>query len=284
MRAGPLSNDKVIDTLNRYFAPVFVSNEDYQEKTGVASPQEKKEYRRLFDEFLDKKLPCGTVHVYLIGTDGHPIESMHVANASRTEKLMGMLRRCIDRLGVQPGEPLVKPADTSVAPPAPAGALVLHLVSRGENTGPQGGSWREFPAENWIVLSANQAEGLLPRAEPAAGATYNVNSATATKIFQYFYPQSEDPTDSPWTKMDVESLKATVLSVNHGAAIARLEGRVQLHRDFYPGKYSPERMTATLLGFMQWEPETRRITSFKLVTDEAKKDDGHYAVAVRMER
>ena len=284
MRAGPLSNDNVIDTLNRYFVPVFVSNEDYDQKTGVASPQEKKEYRRLFDEFLEKKLPCGTVHVYLIGTDGHAIESMHVANASRTEKLMGMLQRCVDRLGIRPGQPLVKPRDTSVAPPAPAGSLVLHLVSRGENTGPQGGSWREFPAENWIVLSAIQADGLRPRQTPTPGASYDVTSATATKILQYFYPQSEDPTDSAWTKMDVESLKATVLSVNHGAASARLEGRIQLHRNFYPGKYSPERMTATLLGFMRWEPATRRITSFKLVTDEAKKDDEQYAVAVRMER
>lgn len=284
MRAGPLSNDKVIATLNRYFVPVFVSNEDYQEKTGVASSQEKKEYRRLFDEFLEKKLPCGTVHVYLIGTDGHAIESMHVANASRTEKLMGMLQRCINRLGVQPGQPLVKPRDTSVSPPAPAGSLVLHLVSRGENTGPQGGSWREFPAENWIVLSASQAQGLLPRQTPTPGASYDVSSATATTILQYFYPQSEDPIDSPWTKIDAESLKATFVSVNQGTVTARLEGRVQLHRNFYPGKYSPERMTATLLGFMQWEPATHHITSFKLVTDEATKDDEHYAVAVRMER
>lgn len=284
MRAGPLSNNNVIDLLNRYFVPVFVSNEDYQEKSGVASPVEKKEYRRLFDEFLEKKLPCGTVHVYLIGPDGHAIDSMHVANASRTEKLLAMLQRCIDRLGVHPGEPLVKPKDTSVPPSAPAGALVLHLVSRGENTGPQGGSWREFPAENWIVLSAGQAEGLLPPKKPSPGITYEVSSAAATKILQYFYPQSEDPNDSPWTKIDVQSLKGVVLSVNDGTATARLEGRLQLHRDFYPGKYSPERMTAALLGFVQWEPETHRITSFKLVTDEAKKDDEHYAVAVGMER
>jgi len=283
MRAGPLSNDTVIDTLNRYFVPVFVSNEDY-EKAGGASPQEKKEYSRLFDEFLEKKLPCGTVHVYLIDPDGHAIESMHVANASKTDKLMAMVRRCIDRLDIPSGGPLVKPRDTSVAPPGPAGSVVLHLVSRGENTGPQGGSWREFPAENWIVLSADQAQALLPSDKPTPGTSYEMNAATATKILKYFYPQSEDPTDSPWTKVDREALKATMLSVDHGTATARLEGSVQLQRNFYPGKYSPERMTATVLGFVQWQPQTHLITSFELVTDEAKKDNERYAVAVRMER
>ena len=283
MRAGPLSNDTVIDTLNRYFVPVFVSNEDY-EKAGGASPAEKKEYSRLFDEFLEKKLPCGTVHVYLIDPDGHALESMHVANASNTDKLTAMLRRCIDRLGTPSGDPLVKPRDTSIAPPGPAGSVVLHLVSRGENTGPHGGSWREFPAENWIVLSADQAQALLPTDKPMPGMSYEVNVATATKILQYFYPQSEDPTDSPWTKVDSEALKATILSTDHGTATARLEGSVHLQRNFYPGKYSPERMTATVLGFTQWQLRTRRITSFKLVTDDAKKDNEPYAVAVRMER
>jgi hypothetical protein len=37
MRAGPLSNEKIIALLNAYFVPVYLSNEDYA-KDGSASP------------------------------------------------------------------------------------------------------------------------------------------------------------------------------------------------------------------------------------------------------
>src|SRR5205823_6333070 len=144
--------------------------------------------------------------------------------------------------GTKHGEPVVEPKLQSVAPDAPAGSLVLHLVARGQDTGPQGGSWREFPGENWLVLSADEAKGFLPKVRPEVGAQYDVKVATAKKLLQYFYPQSEDPVDSPWTKIDSQSLKANILSVKDGTARARLEGEVSLQRNFYPGKVSPEHM------------------------------------------
>src|SRR5437870_2873363 len=39
MRAGPLSKKTVSDTLNRYFVPVYTSNEDY-EGSGADPPEE----------------------------------------------------------------------------------------------------------------------------------------------------------------------------------------------------------------------------------------------------
>src|SRR5947209_3959669 len=173
MRAGPLSDDKVIDTLNRYFVPVFTSNEDY-EKDGPASPVERKERDRILEECRKNGTSTGTVHVYLLAPDGHAIDSAHVASVTQAGKLQALLDRCLVRLGTEPGEPLVKPRDLSVAPPAPQGSLVLHLVSRGQDTGPQGGSWREFPAENWVVLSHDQWMGFLPSAPIAPGTSYNI--------------------------------------------------------------------------------------------------------------
>ena len=38
MRAVSLSNQEVIDTLNRYYVPVYLSNEDYRD--GGAAPAE----------------------------------------------------------------------------------------------------------------------------------------------------------------------------------------------------------------------------------------------------
>jgi hypothetical protein len=279
MRAGPLSNDKVIDTLNRYFVPVFTSNEDY-EKNGPASPDERKERDRIFDECAKNGTSVGTVHVYLLAPDGRAIDSAHVASVTSTPKLQAMLDRCIAKLGTRGGEPLVKPKALSVAPAAPDGGLVLHLVSRGQDTGPQGGSWREFPAENWVVLSARDAAGFLPASDPSIGSAFGVDAQSADRLLQYFYPQSEDPTDSPLTKIDRQSLKSTVVKTDHGIATARLEGEVQLERNFYPGKVSPEHMHATVLGFVTWDVQARRIRSFQLVTDEATRDKEYYAVAV----
>jgi hypothetical protein len=279
MRAGPLSNDKVIDTLNRSFIPVFTSNEDY-ENNGPASPQERKERDRILAECRANGTSTGTVHVYLLAPDGHAVDSAHVANVTRAGQLQALLDHCLARLRTKPGEPLVKPRDLSVAPPAPQGSLVLHLVSRGQDTGPQGGSWREFPAENWVILSEDEWKGFLPHAEVATGAAYDVDSRSATKLLQYFYPQSEDPTDNPWTRIDAMSLKATVLRTEHGSATARLEGRVELQRNFYPHQFSPKHMKATLLGFITWDVRARAVWSLQLVTDQATCDKENYAVAV----
>lgn len=283
MRAGPLSNDQVIDLLNHDYVPVFTSNEDY-EKDGPAPPVERKERQRIIADCARNGTSTGTVHVYLVGPDGRALDSMHVAKASKTENLLAMLQKWTKSLGTQPGEPMVKPRDTSVPPAAPAGSIVLHLVSRGQDTGPRGGSWRECPSENWIVLSAEQAHGFLPKRTAEAGATFDVDADDAAQVLRYFYPQSEDPTDNPWTQIDRQSLTGTVISIQNGLATARLEGSVQLQRNFYPHKFSPERMNATLLGFIQWRIGSGRITRFNLVTDEATTNEEHYAVAVRMER
>ena len=69
MRAGPLSDDKVISTLNAYYVPVFTSNEDY-EADGKASKEEKDELRRVYHGALKAKMPAGSVCTYLLGPDG----------------------------------------------------------------------------------------------------------------------------------------------------------------------------------------------------------------------
>src|SRR5215217_1581152 len=101
MRAGPLSRTNVIETLNRYFVPVYASNEEYRDEkghTGSAPPDERKEYQRIYREALDKKLSAGSVHAYILSPDGHPIDSLHVADAATGEKLLAMLRRTVQKL------------------------------------------------------------------------------------------------------------------------------------------------------------------------------------------
>ena len=52
MRAGPLADADVITCLNRYYVPVYVSNEDY-DKDGPAPAAEKAERNRVWSDALE---------------------------------------------------------------------------------------------------------------------------------------------------------------------------------------------------------------------------------------
>src|SRR5437660_2662587 len=97
----------VIGLINNYFVPVYASNEDYA-ADGCAPPEEKAEHRRIYLETLKAKRTAGTVHVYIIAPDGKALDSMHVADASKIEKLTELLENNIKKLKVPEGKPLVK--------------------------------------------------------------------------------------------------------------------------------------------------------------------------------
>ena len=286
MRAGPLSHDNVISLLNAYYVPVFISNEDYDKK-GQASPEEKKERLRIHLDFANRNLGTGSVHCYLLAPDGRGLESLGVVKATNEKgRLAALLEKWAKELKVPAGEPVIPPKSVSapIRPTKGQDSLLLHLVSRGENTGPEGGSWREFPAENYLELSREQWRKLLPPADgnAAAGATWEVDKDVAAEFLRYFYPQAEDTTDAPHTAIDRQSLKASVLEVKDGVARARIEGDLVMKRPFYPGRPNPGTVDATVLGFMSWDVGSGKMKSLELVTDKAVYQKKPFAVAVRM--
>src|SRR5262245_26838402 len=137
MRTGPFSSPEVISRLNASFVPVYAVNEDY--RAGGAAPEaERAEYRRIYHEALAKKFSAGTVHVYITNQEGEVIGSRHVADAAKTKDLIAFLDELAAKLGTKGGRPVVEPTAQSVPPQHPAGALVLHLTTRGLGGG---GSW-----------------------------------------------------------------------------------------------------------------------------------------------
>ena len=148
MRAGPLSNTQVISLLNRYFVPVYAANEDYRE-AGTQPAEEKAEYNRIFKEAHAAKLSVGTVHVYVLSPGGHPIDSLHVATAAKTDRLIDLLERTVEKLNVREGKAVVALATQSAPPSYTSDSLVLHLTSRSLDGR---GAWSDFPVEDWIVL------------------------------------------------------------------------------------------------------------------------------------
>src|SRR5688572_23498078 len=185
MRAGPLSNQKVIALLNAHFVPVYAVNEDYRDDS-AKPPAERAEYRRILKESHAARISTGTVHVYLLDPQGRPVDSLHVAEAAKTPALLKMLERAVARFRVPAGKPLVEPRPQSKAPACESDALVLNLVSRALKGG---GSWGGV-VENWIVLDREAQKGFMPPAPEATA--WLIRSNSATRVLTHFYPSTEN--------------------------------------------------------------------------------------------
>ncbi len=275
MRAGPLSNTRVISLLNRFFVPVYAANEDYRDD-GAQPAEEKAEYSRIFKEAHAAKLSVGTVHVYLLSPAGHPIDSLHVATAAKTERLIDLLERTIEKLHVPEGKPVVSPVTQSVPPRRAPDSLVLHLTSRSLDGR---GAWSDFPVEDWIVLVRDEWERLLPRFPVQVGDSWDVDRRVSTALLTHFYPPTEN-NDVSKNRIERQTLKATVVSVQNGLARSWIEGELRMQHSFYH-KEDGKVVEATVLGFIDFEPAKQTIRSFQLVTDHGAYGGGTFGVAVR---
>src|SRR5438067_2592660 len=124
MRAGPLSDDKVIALLNSSFVPVYAPYTS-EETQGVVSSEEEKEIQRIWRESLERKTGYGMVHVYLLEpATGHPFDSIGVVKASITNNLLDFLGKAVERCKVKEGKPLVKPGRQIFPARVPSDSLV----------------------------------------------------------------------------------------------------------------------------------------------------------------
>src|SRR6266446_4826715 len=94
-----------------------------------------------------------------------------------------------------------------------------------------------------------------------------------------FYPPTEN-NDLSRNRFERQSMKATAISVHNGVARARIEGELKMQHSFYH-KEDGKAVEATVVGFIDFEPSSRTIRSFQLVTDQATYGGGTFGVAVR---
>src|SRR5258708_35174411 len=148
MRAGPLSNSKVIALLNRSFVPVYAVNEDYAPK-GPAPAEEKAERERIFKEGYEHHWSVGTVHVYVLRPDGRLFGTLHVAEAARGQNLLALLEKAVGDVQPASGPPLVPPAPQSRRPACEEDSLTLQLVARSLVGRCE---WSDLHDVEWIML------------------------------------------------------------------------------------------------------------------------------------
>ena len=291
MRASSLSNDKVIDLLNHFFVPVYLSNEEFA-KGGCAPAEERKELQRIFKESLDAQRSTGTVHVYLLGPDGKAHNSMHVASASKIEKLVPMLEEAVAHYKLEAARTLFPPSPQARHPKAAPDALVLHLVAR--NLTKQGAElvptktklgttrsagWGAYPSEDWIILSKEDSAKLLPKGAVEAGATWQLDAEQASRFLTHFYPTTEN-NDVKKNKIAKQELTGTVLSVKDGIVRAKLTGRLVMEHWFYH-KADGNQVDARLAGYLDFEPSTGRIRALRMTTEDATYNRRPFGVVLR---
>ena len=254
----------MISLLNHYFVPVYSSNQATA-PVGNASLEEKAEINRIYQEQLRSTGHVGDVFVYILSSDGHPINGLNPGGYIDIPIMIHRLEQTVRMLNLAPGEPVVNPVRGPAPPVCLPDSVVLHLAARGFRTG----NWREFPGENWIVLTRSEWTRLLPAVAVQEGTSWNLDKDLTTKLLTGFYPPTEDPTSAERNRFDQESLTATLLSAQKGIARARIEGSLKMKRTFYPNHADNNFVNATVLGFMDFETDRPRIDMLKLVTTKA---------------
>ena len=266
MRAGPLSDDKIINLLNQYFIPVYSSQQESGPR-GEGPSEEKAEHIRIYKEAVREPCGAGTVHVYILNPQGQVIDGLHVTDANHGNALAEMLEKTVHDLHTVPGPPVVTPTPQSRPPHFESDSLVLHLTAKSSRAG---SSWGKFPGENWIVLDRPEWTSILPPADARGGSTWSLNEAITHKLLSDFYPQMEDHDSKvDRNRYDKASLDATVISISGGKIQARLDGTLVMKRSFYPDRPDDNFVNATLLGWVVFDTASNRIESLQLVTKTA---------------
>ncbi len=207
----------------------------------------------------------GDVNVYIVGPDGASVAGLDINSANDSAKMTAFLTQVAAQLHTEPGPPAVKPHAQSIAPASAADSMVLHLVSRSL----AGGSWHEFPSENWIVLSRAEWGQLLPAGPVAPNTSWEVPRPVAVKLAEWVYPQNEEKTQVNRSRVDLAAFRMTVATLEGGLARARIDGKVRLKHTFYPGMQNEDYADSELQGFVDFDVAQRSVQRLRMVTTKA---------------
>jgi hypothetical protein len=265
--------------LNGYYVPVYVSNDEGEDQ-GAATATEKALRKRIMFEAKKSGLTAGTVCAFLLGPDGKVIDACRAPFSSDTKHMKELLERTAKKTGTQKGETLVAPKPQSAPPTAKKDALILHLTARWL---PAGGSWRQLPSEDWIVLERTEWMKWLPTAEAKIGISWELDKVVAASLLKHFYPPTEN-NELSTNRIEAQTMKATVVSIKDGVVRARIEGSMKMKHGAGPLRNDHSFVDATFVGFMNFEPAKSRIMSLQLVTDKASYFRGDFGVALRSVR
>jgi len=280
LRGGALSDAGVIRRLNESFVPVYVVNDDH-DREGTDPVEERKEFQRIYREALDGKLFAGTECLYFLDpASGKVFDSIHMCKVT-TANLIEKLDRIASERSVTAGPPASPPSPQCVPPPAGPENLVLHVTARyldkGGNPLKGGSDYDACPAEEWVVLTKDESSRLLP-----PNGDSQVDPAVARKLFAHFYPVTGNW--NPASQILEHTLHATVVLRHPRTVWVRLEGGFKLKHPFFPNKDDDNVAVATTAGYVEIDPASGRVRTFRMVTDGGRYGSRPFGVALRSHR
>ena len=261
MRMGPFANNQVINYLNKFYVPVFVSNEDYQ--AGKFGEENHKLLFSVWDQAKKKKLPMGTVHAYLLTPDGKIYNSMHVMHAARLDVFFRFITSAIGGMKTAGGETLVQPAPTFVPPSVEDDEILLHAAS-------QYGNRSHLAAEDWIVLSKEEWTQFVPPEKTDSDGAWSISEEVAQKIMIHLYPYAADWNNDleQITRAEIKLYPLTA-ETSETKATYSVKGIVQMTRNRQAGRL-PEPVSAQLLGLVTVQSDAKEVKpKFVLSTGDA---------------
>src|SRR5262249_45974450 len=136
--------------------------------------------------------------------DGRPVETMAGCTAAAASNLIHLLAYQAWLQGSD-SDTVLPPVPQSAPPQADAESRVLHLTARylrreSGNLAPlplpiatdKDGNWKDYPAENWIVLDRHAIARLLPFPAVHPGDSWLLDHEVADHLLKHFYPQTEE--------------------------------------------------------------------------------------------
>jgi hypothetical protein len=263
MRVSSLSNDQVIHLISRYFIPVWYSRDSYQ--LGDHNRAEQSEVS-LIDRSAGGK--GGRVCVFLLDPDGSLLATQLVQQASKPENLIPLLRRVIEEQKVSARDPAAvraSAAGTRTMPrPKEKDGLMLRVWTRFDGNRAGYGL-----SQDWVELSAGDADAFAPSSAMQAGATWEVPDPVADKIFRYFYPPGPN-WNAQGSEVVSRTLTATTTSLTAEELQVRLRGALTLKFSFGNAADTPGKLTANVVGVVRYDRKKRTIASLEMITNDAK--------------
>jgi hypothetical protein len=265
----------VINTINSAFIPVYIATEDYGEGSSGTSPEEKaarsKMLKEAWREKTDRLFMTSDAACFVIDPKTEQcVHAIRLPDLLDSQKVLDMLNGVIQEFHVVKGNTVIAPKpQVGAEEPIKEGEIELHLLNRYI---PPGGTWKQLPAEDWIVLARDEWQKLLPPGDAKVGLTYSVDKEVSDKILLNFYPPSSNRVPET-NRIDSPAMKATVVSVKNGVARVRLDNQLKMKHHFLPAKDDSKFVEATVVGFADVDLTARQIKDVQMVTEKATYGD-----------
>lgn len=275
MRMGPFSNNQIIKYLNSHFVPVYVSNEEY--RAGQFGKKNLQLLQELYATAEKKKLPVGTVHVYLLTPDVDLVTSMHVMHAMKPEVLVRLLTSTARELKTPYGDTLVEPRKQLPIPEVASDELLLRNSSQyldrqgivGEDMIVLSKSdWQQFTGPPKSSPDLKGSPGSLDGPDSLSSPNeWKISDDLAKKILIHFYPYSQDWDEShdQISRADMEAYYLPTSEKENYKREIVIRGQLEMTHNSQPGR-DPLRVSAEIVGMVKLPANAKNKPDITLTT------------------